>query len=130
MTWSHMQRPFMEARGYPELADNLEAIIAEGLEGSRATAGDAEARTQAGLPLLEEPYWQQALDAVPDEYIDEGWLVGPAKRIKNRVGPWLDCGLTGVIFRYGPQMNHDRNIEDLDAFRAVAAAAGRARWDG
>ena len=80
----------------------------------------------AGKPMLDEPFWQRALDAVPDEYIDDGWLVGPVKRIQERVAPWLDCGLDGVIFRYGPQLNHDRHVENLDAFRAVAAAAGRA----
>jgi alkanesulfonate monooxygenase SsuD/methylene tetrahydromethanopterin reductase-like flavin-dependent oxidoreductase (luciferase family) len=124
VTWAQMQQPFMTARGYPDLADTLNEIIAEG---SAAGAGDAEARVAQGKPLLKEPYWQRALDAVPDEYIDEGWLVGPPKRIRNRVAPWLDSGLAGVIFRYGPQMNHDRNVENFDAFRAVAAAAGRTK---
>jgi alkanesulfonate monooxygenase SsuD/methylene tetrahydromethanopterin reductase-like flavin-dependent oxidoreductase (luciferase family) len=123
VTWSQMQRPFMEARGYPDLADTLQEII---LDANAARSGDAETRVMAGLPMLDEPYWQRALDAVPDEYVDDGWLVGPVDRIRKRVEPWLDCGLTGLIVRYGPQMNHDRNIENLDAFRAVAAAAGRA----
>ncbi|MGE0388442.1 MAG: LLM class flavin-dependent oxidoreductase [Gammaproteobacteria bacterium] len=120
VTWSAMQRPFMEARGYGWLAGRLADIIAE--SGVR----NAEARVQAGLPMLDEPHWQRALDAVPDEYIDDGWLVGPVDRIRQRVAPWLDCGLTGVIFRYGEQMGHERMVENLDAFRAVAAAAGRA----
>jgi alkanesulfonate monooxygenase SsuD/methylene tetrahydromethanopterin reductase-like flavin-dependent oxidoreductase (luciferase family) len=123
VTWSQMQRPFMEARGYPDLADELGGIIAEAV-----AAGDGDspfARVAKGLPMLDEPYWQRALDAVPDEYIDEGWLIGPVSRIKERVAPWLDCGLDGVIFRYGDQFHHDRNIENLDAFRAVSEAAGR-----
>jgi len=124
VTWSQMQRPFMEARGYPDLASSLEVIIAEAA--AAGAADGAEARVMTGLPMLDEPYWQRALDAVPDEYVDEGWLVGPVDRIRRRVEPWLDCGLTGLIVRYGQQMNHDRNIENLDAFRAVAAAAGRA----
>jgi alkanesulfonate monooxygenase SsuD/methylene tetrahydromethanopterin reductase-like flavin-dependent oxidoreductase (luciferase family) len=78
--------------------------------------------------MLDEPYWQRTLDAVPDEYVDEGWLVGPVDRIRSRVEPWLDCGLTGVIFRYKPQLNHDHVVENLDAFRAVAAAADRASY--
>jgi alkanesulfonate monooxygenase SsuD/methylene tetrahydromethanopterin reductase-like flavin-dependent oxidoreductase (luciferase family) len=123
VTWSQMQRPFMEARGYPELADQLGEIIAEAV-----AAGDGDspfARVARGLPMLDEPYWQRALDAVPDEYIDAGWLVGPVSRIKQRVAPWLDCGLDGVIFRYGDQFHHGRHVENLDAFRAVSEAAGR-----
>ena len=89
VTWSHMQRPFMEARGYPDLADRLAELIAAG------SGQDAEARMQAGGNLLEGKLWEEALDAVPDEYIDDGWLVGPVERIRSRVEPWLDCGLTG-----------------------------------
>jgi len=126
VTWSQMHRQFMEARGYPDLADTLGEIIADAA--ADGAADSAEARVMEGVPMLDEPYWQRALDAVPDEYVDEGWLVGPVERIRHRVEPWLDCGLTGVIFRYGPQMNHDRNIENLDAFRAVAAAADRASF--
>gem|GEM_PF-80428 len=128
VTWSQMQRPFMEARGYPNLADELAVIIAEAH--AAGAADNAEARVQQFLPMLDEPYWQRAVDAVPDEYIDEGWLVGPAKRIESRVEPWLDCGLTGLIFRYGDQMTFDHHVENLDAFRAVASAAGRAPFKG
>ncbi len=128
VTWSQMQRPFMEARGYPALADTLAEIIADAA--AAGAADGAEARVMAGLPMLDGEFWERALDAVPDEYVDDGWLVGPVERIRRRVEPWLDCGLEGVIFRYGPQMNHDRNVENLDAFRAVAAAAGRAPFNG
>jgi alkanesulfonate monooxygenase SsuD/methylene tetrahydromethanopterin reductase-like flavin-dependent oxidoreductase (luciferase family) len=119
VTWSAMQRPFMEARGYGAMADRLAELIAAG------AGTDAEARVQAGGNLLVGKLWDEALEAVPDDYIDEGWLVGPAERIGRRVTPWLDCGLTGLIVRYGPQLNHDRVIENLDAFRAVASAAGK-----
>ncbi len=44
-----------------------------------------------------------------------------------RVKPWLESELTGLILRYGPQVGADRSgsAENLDAFRAVAQAAGR-----
>jgi alkanesulfonate monooxygenase SsuD/methylene tetrahydromethanopterin reductase-like flavin-dependent oxidoreductase (luciferase family) len=119
VTWSRMQRPFMEARGYRDLADRLAELIEAG------QGHDAEARVQAGGNLLEGKLWEAALDAIPDEYIDEGWLVGPVERIRQRVKPWFDCGLTGLIIRYGPQLNHDRNVENLDVFAAVAQAAGK-----
>lgn len=120
VTWSQLQRPFMEARGYKDLADRLAELI----EAGKGT--DAEARVQSGGNLLEGELWEEAVNAVPDEYIDDGWLVGPVKRIEERVRPWLDSGLTGLVVRYGPQLNHDRMVENLDAFAAVARAAGKA----
>lgn len=120
VTWSALQRPFMEARGYKDLADRLAELIAAG------GGADAEARVQAGGNLLPDRLWEEALAAVPDEYIDDGWLVGPCARIGERAKAWFDCGLTGLVLRYGPQLNHDRHVENLDAFAAVARAAGKA----
>jgi alkanesulfonate monooxygenase SsuD/methylene tetrahydromethanopterin reductase-like flavin-dependent oxidoreductase (luciferase family) len=101
-TWADMQRHFIAARGFEGLADRLVEL------------------TTAGR-------FQEAVEAVPDEYIDGGWLVGPVARIRERVRPWLDSELTGLIVRYGPQVGEDRSdmVENLDAFRAVAEAAGR-----
>ena len=117
VTWSRMQRPFMEARGYRDLADRLAELIEAG------KGHDAEARVQTGGNLLEGKLWEEALDAVPDEYIDEGWLVGPVQRIRQRAKSWFDCGLTGLIVRYGPQLGHDHNVENLEVFKAIAEAA-------
>jgi alkanesulfonate monooxygenase SsuD/methylene tetrahydromethanopterin reductase-like flavin-dependent oxidoreductase (luciferase family) len=119
VTWSQMQRPFMEARGYHELADRLAELIEAG------NVSDIESRVHTGGNLLEGKLWQEAVDAVPDEYIDDGWLVGPVDRIRQNVQPWLDCGLTGLVVRYGPQLTHERIVENLDAFAAVAQAAGK-----
>lgn len=119
VTWSAMLRPFMEARGYSELAQRLADMLAD------VDAVEAEARVQAGGTLLEGALWQEALDAVPDEYIDEGWLVGPVSRIRTRVEPWLDCGLTGLVVRYGPEMTPEPVPENLEVFAAIAEAAGK-----
>jgi alkanesulfonate monooxygenase SsuD/methylene tetrahydromethanopterin reductase-like flavin-dependent oxidoreductase (luciferase family) len=119
VTWAHMQREFMVARGYTDLADRLAELVAAG------TGEDAEARLLAGGNLLEGKLWEEAVDTVPDEYIDEGWLVGPVERIRGRVAPWLDCGLTGLIIRYGPQLMHERRDENLEVFAAIAEAAGK-----
>jgi len=101
-TYAALQRPFMEARGYTELADRLAELVPAG--------------------RLEE-----AIAAVPDEYVDDGWLVGPVDRIRTRVVPWLESEATGLVVRYGAQVGEDRSgaAENLDAFRAVAEAAGR-----
>lgn len=98
--WSAMQRPFMVNRGYPDLADRLAELTSAGRR-------------------------EDAIEAVPDDYIDDGWLVGPVERIRRRVEPWLDCGLTGLIVRYGPQIAETAPVENLDAFRVIAEAAGK-----
>jgi len=102
-TWSAMQRPFMEARGYTDLADRLAELVPAGR-------------------------MEEAMAAIPDEYVDDAWLVGPVSRIRERARPWLESEVTGLVVRYGAQVGADRSgvPENLDAFRAVAEAAGRA----
>ena len=36
------------------------------------------------------------MEAVPDEYLDEGALVGPVERIRERFKAWEDSGATGL----------------------------------
>ncbi|TDJ38258.1 MAG: LLM class F420-dependent oxidoreductase [Gammaproteobacteria bacterium] len=38
----------------------------------------------------------EAIAAVPDEFVDEGALIGPKERIKKRFRDWEDSGLTGL----------------------------------
>lgn len=38
----------------------------------------------------------EALEEVPDDFVDEGCLVGPKERIRERFAAWRDCGLTGL----------------------------------
>ncbi len=38
----------------------------------------------------------EAIAAVPDEFVDQGALIGPSDRIKKRFRDWQDCGLTGL----------------------------------
>jgi F420-dependent oxidoreductase-like protein len=107
--YSETLRKQMEFRGYQDLCNRLQELRAEG--------------------RLEE-----AAALVPDEYIDEGWLVGPIDRVVRRLDPWLRAGATGVIFRYGPQVG-GRNVtagegaetpeENLEVFRAIARAVGK-----
>jgi hypothetical protein len=43
---------------------------------------------------------QEAIDAVPDEYVDEGGLYGPVERIRERWrSDWEDMPFTGVTVR-------------------------------
>jgi F420-dependent oxidoreductase-like protein len=44
-------------------------------------------------------YKDEAIAAVPDEFVDQGALIGPKDRIKKRFRDWQDCGLTGLTIR-------------------------------
>ncbi len=38
----------------------------------------------------------EAIEVIPDEYCDEGALVGPPDRIRSRYKAWVDSGATGL----------------------------------
>lgn len=44
----------------------------------------------------------EAIEAVPDEYCDDGALIGPPDRIRERYKAWADSGATGLTIG-GPQ---------------------------
>ena len=55
--------------------------------------GDAAERIQE-LYLAKRK--DEAVAAVPDEFVDESALVGPVARIRERFRPWADSGITGL----------------------------------
>ncbi len=55
--------------------------------------GDAAERIQE---LFLSGHKAEAAEAVPDEYIDEGALMGPPQRIRERFGEWENSGATGL----------------------------------
>jgi len=61
---------------------------------TRRGYGDAADRIQE---LFLAGHRDEAVAAVPDEYVDEGGLFGSPQRIKERLGPWTSCGATGLI---------------------------------
>jgi F420-dependent oxidoreductase-like protein len=61
----------MARRGYADAAARIQELF---LAGARA----------------------EAVAAVPDEYVDEGALLGSPARITARFRPWSECGLTGL----------------------------------
>jgi hypothetical protein len=71
---------------------------------------DVEERVQE---LWSAGRYDDAARAIPDEYVDDGMLVGPLDRVTNRIGPWLESGLTGLIIR----------SENDDAYEALYRAA-------
>ena len=62
----------MVRRGYPEAAARIQELYLAGRK-------------------------REAIEAVPDEYCDEGALVGPAQRIRERYPEWEKSGATGLI---------------------------------
>ncbi len=61
----------MVRRGYADAAEQIQELF---LEGRR----------------------DEATNAVPDEYVDEGALLGSPERIAARFVPWTECGITGI----------------------------------
>ncbi|MBQ73525.1 MAG: LLM class F420-dependent oxidoreductase [Gammaproteobacteria bacterium] len=55
--------------------------------------GDAAERIQE-LFLAKQK--REAIEAVPDEFVDQGALVGDRARIQNRFRDWEDSGITGL----------------------------------
>jgi len=64
----------MIERGYADAAERIQELF---LAGRRA----------------------EAAEAVPDEYVDEEWLVGPPARLRERFRPWRDSGITTLKIR-------------------------------
>jgi F420-dependent oxidoreductase-like protein len=67
----NFHKDMMGRRGYPEAASRIQELF---LAGRR----------------------DEAIAAVPDEYLDSGGLIGPLPRIRERFGRWLDSGATGI----------------------------------
>jgi F420-dependent oxidoreductase-like protein len=82
----------MARRGYPDAADRIQELF---LAGQRA----------------------EAVAAVPDEYVDEGALIGSRERIAKRFVPWTECGITGLTIH----TDDDQAVELM----AELAATGR-----
>jgi F420-dependent oxidoreductase-like protein len=74
-------------RGYPEAAERVQELFLAGRE-------------------------DEAADAVPDDYIDGGWLVGPIPRIAERARRWVGAGPTGLVIR----------CDNLDVFAPIKKA--------
>ncbi|HEX4180258.1 MAG TPA: LLM class flavin-dependent oxidoreductase [Caulobacteraceae bacterium] len=75
--------------------------------------------------LVKDGRKDDATRLVPDQYVDDGWLLGPISRIRERVHPWLECGLGGLIIRSGSRMPESPEPESIDVYRAIAEEAGR-----
>ena len=55
--------------------------------------GDAAERIQE---LYLAKHKQEAIEAVPDEFVDQGALVGDKARIQKRFRDWEDSGISGL----------------------------------
>jgi len=88
----NFHKDMMVRRGYGEAAERIQELY---LGGRKA----------------------EAAEAVPDEYIDEGGLVGPPQRIRERFADWVDSGATGLTVA----ASSDEGIELLAELAAESA---------
>ncbi len=70
----NFHRDAMARRGYPELAARIQELWLAG-------------------------HKQEAIDAIPDEYLDDGALIGSVARIRERWEPWTRKNVTGLVVR-------------------------------
>ena len=77
---------YVGGMGHPELNFHKQQMIRRGY-------GEAAERIQE---LYLAGRKAEALEEVPDEFLDETCLVGPPARIRERYAAWRDCGLTGI----------------------------------
>jgi alkanesulfonate monooxygenase SsuD/methylene tetrahydromethanopterin reductase-like flavin-dependent oxidoreductase (luciferase family) len=98
--WPELLHFQTDALGYPGLGERIAELVAEGRR-------------------------EEALASVPDEYIDQTFLIGSHSRIANRLKLWFESGATGLIFRYGPQVQVGAHqlVEDLDVWETIGKAA-------
>ena len=61
----------------------------------------------------------EAVEAIPDEYVDEQILVGTPGRIRERYRAWEDSGLTGLTIR----TDQDEALELMAELAGTATAA-------
>jgi alkanesulfonate monooxygenase SsuD/methylene tetrahydromethanopterin reductase-like flavin-dependent oxidoreductase (luciferase family) len=81
--------------------------------------GEAAARIQE---LFLAKRKDEAIEAVPDEYVDEGALIGPPQRIRERYQPWAESGITGLTISTSQPAAIELMAEVAAARPAVARA--------
>ena len=45
--------------------------------------------------------------------------------MREKIKPWLDCGVTGLIIRQGAPFDHERINESMELYKMVAEEAGQ-----
>ena len=86
----NFHKDMMARRGYPEAANRIQELF---LAGRR----------------------EEAVAAVPDEYVDQGALIGPPARIRERFRAWEDLGVDGLTL-------HTEQDEALELMAKLASS--------
>jgi F420-dependent oxidoreductase-like protein len=86
----NFHRDQMARRGFPEAAAHIQELFLAGLR-------------------------EEAVAAVPDEYLDQGCLIGPKERIRERWKEWESSGASGLTL-------HTRDLEALELLADLAGA--------
>jgi alkanesulfonate monooxygenase SsuD/methylene tetrahydromethanopterin reductase-like flavin-dependent oxidoreductase (luciferase family) len=85
----NFHKEMMKRRGYPEAAERIQELF---LAGRR----------------------DEAIAAVPDEYVDQAALIGPPGRIRERFQAWRDLGVDGLTL-------HTEQDEALELIAKLAS---------
>lgn len=72
---------------------------------------------------LEDGDKKAAAEVVPEQYIEDGWLIGSLDRIKERARPWLEAGFEGLIVRSGSQKPNSKEPENEEVYKVIADVA-------
>jgi F420-dependent oxidoreductase-like protein len=86
----NFHKEMMKRRGYPEAAERIQELF---LAGRR----------------------EEAIAAVPDEYVDQAALIGPPGRIRERFQAWRDLGVDGLTL-------HAEQDEALELIAKLASS--------
>ncbi len=90
----NFHKEMMKLRGYPEAAERIQELFLAGRK-------------------------DEAFAAVPDEYVDQGALIGPAARIKERYRAWEELeGVTGLTL-------HAQQDEALELMADITGCRAR-----
>ena len=89
----NFHKEMMARRGYPEAAARIQELF---LAGRR----------------------DEAIAAVPDEYVDQAALIGPAERIRERFRAWQELGVDGLTL-------HTEQDEALELMAKLAGCEPR-----
>ena len=80
---------YVGGMGHPEMNFHNQSMARVGFP-------DAAARIQE---LWTANRRDEATAAVPDEFVDDGGLIGSPERIARRYAPWAECGATTLVVR-------------------------------
>jgi alkanesulfonate monooxygenase SsuD/methylene tetrahydromethanopterin reductase-like flavin-dependent oxidoreductase (luciferase family) len=102
-SWAHVDVVVTDdlKAGFAEFKEYVARYTAAGPEGGHTTLMEARGYGHV-IPRVQELYragkFQESYDAIPDEYIDDNWLIGPLPRVVERWrSKWINDGCNLIV---------------------------------